>query len=741
MIHRVVGVPGGSEARAFAPRIPTRRSVSRPRLVDPLVGARDASVVLVSAPAGYGKSTLLAQWAAVDGRPFAWVELGAIHDDPVVLIEDVVAAIAEVVTFSPDLAGMLASPRPPIMTRVIPRLTRALRAVRHSFVLVLDDVQLVRAAAALEVIRAIVANLGPEAVIAVCTRGEAPFLTADLEARGAMVRIDAADLALNEHEASAMLRGAGLDLGPASLHEIVLASEGWAAGVAIAARVVARDGAVRHPVTPRGDHRLVSRYIREEVLRDRPSAIVDFLLATSVLERFSAELCDALRRADDSGPMLRQVLDENLFVIPLDARDEWFRYHTLFRDALVAELSRRSPDRMRELNRRASALALARGDGESAIHHALRAGDRGAAASIIWRFSPAGLSQGKAATLTRWLALFEPQEQRADVHLALTNAFVNVETRSDLVAEWADVVEVTRHEGPLSDGNPVEAMLAVLRATIASEGVASAGRHASVARALLVEDSPFMSMACLLEGAALHLQDDPAGRVRLEEALRRAWPAVPTIAVISAAWLGFAASLDGDWSAAASLADRAIDIIAGASLEEYGSSSIGHALAALTSAHAGAAADARRHQAHARRLLAIIGDVAPFFAVTVRLVLAKASLRLADEPTCFAMLAECRPLLPAVADAPLLIREIEAVQQARRRLPRGDVSSPGSLTSAELRILRFLPTHLTFRGIAEQIHVSRFTVKSQAMSIYRKLGVRSRSEAVERGIGLGLIDR
>jgi LuxR family maltose regulon positive regulatory protein len=713
----------------------------RERLVERLRAERAAAVVALAAPAGFGKSTVLAQWAAAEERPVAWIPLGPEHDDAVVLIEDVAAALAEAAAIDPGLSGMYASLRPPVSTRILPRLARALRGADTPFLLVLDDAHVITSAKALEVLSVLATSVGAGSQVALGARAVPDIHASMLRAEGRLATIGPAELAFDQVEVGEVLRASGAPADLEAIRAIAQVTEGWPVGVRLAAGALQERWPSQEDQPFSGEHHLVVDYVREELLGQQPSEVADFLLDTSVLERLSAARCDALLERGDSALVLDRLAREQMLLTPLDPRHEWFRYHQLFADALHAELERRDPARARELHRRACDVLASEGEGDAAVRHALLAGDRPAAAGLVWRLLPAYISAGRADTVRRWLDRFDPAERERDPHLALAHAWLHVETRSDLVGHWAGVAERCDHDGPLSDEESLEAAVRVLRATIGADGVEAMGREAALAFDEIPEGSPWRSLCRFFEGASLHLRDHPEeARARLEEGALRAGADYATVSVLCVSWLGAMDVLAGDWEGAAPSAERALAVMRESGLDEYGSAAIAVALAAAVSAHEDRHEEARRHQAHARRLVAVIEGVAPFFAASIRALLVRASLRIGDPLTAAVMLEEGEASLRDLPDAPVLAREYADLRTALAAVPRGALDGPGALTSAEMRILRFLPTHLSFREIGERLHVSRFTVKSQAMAVYRKLGVTSRSEAVARAGEMGLID-
>lgn len=733
--HPAADTIAASPRRTFAPPQARDELVPRARLLDELIADRTTPVLLVAAGPGYGKTTLLAQWAAADSRSFAWIHLRPEHDDPVLLVEEVVAALGEVTVLGGPVPRTTGAVRPPVESRILPALARAVRRAAPGFVLVLDDAQAVSSPLSLAVLRTVATSIPDGSRLAMGARGAPEIGVAALRAARALQEIGHEELAMGEHEAAGVLAETGAGLSDEDVTEVVRRTEGWPAGIYLAGLALHEGRASGGLGDLPGDHHLIADYIREELLEDLPPSDLDFLVETSLLDRLSGPVCDDLRGTGDGAVVLRALARRNRLIIPLDARREWFRYHPLFADTLRAELAARSPERARALHARAGDMCAAAGDGEGAVEHALAAGRRAEAAGRIWCFTPIYGTQGRVGTVVRWLERFSGAEHAADAHLALSMAWLHVETRSDLAARWMRTAEIAGHDGPLADGSTLAAQVALLRATMGADGVARMGEDAETAAAGLGPGNPFATLCCLFAGAAAHLRgDEVAGRARLEEGLARIGVAIPTMAALCISWLGVIAEFAGDEAEMIRRAGETRAVIEEAGLDEMGSAALGYALVALADARSGRRARAAHGAGEARRLLAQIDDVAPFFAVTTRLLLARTRLALGDPAAAAALAAEWARHLPAVADAPVLLREC-----ARTRDMAGGGAAAEPLTAAERRLLAYLPTHFSFREIATRVGVSRFTVKSQAASIYRKLGASSRGEAVERAEALGLI--
>jgi LuxR family transcriptional regulator, maltose regulon positive regulatory protein len=699
--------PSPSRPLRGLPRIDGRpappRWLRRSELLRRLRDARGARLVLVTAPAGYGKTTLLRQWAGEDPRPHAWLTLGRSHR------------------------------RAPLLADAVARTLEPL-APGAPFVLVLDDAHL--AAGALETVQALLAGLPGGAQIALGSRAVPGLPLGRLSAEGALLRVDATDLAFTRAEAEAVARAAGVEAEAGDLDAILEAMEGWPAGVALALEALRGGGP--GPAAADGP---VAEYLEEELLADLPEGARELMARTSVLERLSGPLCDALLGREGSGALLRDLERGSRFLVPLDPSGEWYRWRRPAAAALRRELRRSEPELEAGLHRRASAWLEATGDRAAAVAHARAAGDLRRAGELIWAAVPALLSRGSLGTLTDWLGGFADDEIAACPPLALAAAWCAVERRTELVEHWtwAAGCAAAGEPGPAWDAASVEPAIALLRAVVARDGVARMAEDAARASRLEAEGSPWRTVGRSLEGVARGLLGERGeARRLLEEGARRAGALLPSVRAQCLARLALLAGDEGDWDRAAGLAARARAAVEEYGLEGYASLASLHAISALALARTSGAGAPRADALRARHLLEGVVDIAPWLAVETRLILAQVDLLAGDAPAARAGVLQAGRLLPEGEDAPALLERLEAVRRAASGA-RSRGSEVASLTTAEIRVLQFLPTNLSFREIAGRLYVSRFTVKSQALSVYRKLSVSSRTEAVERARALGLV--
>jgi LuxR family maltose regulon positive regulatory protein len=400
-------------------RVPRRRRslVPRPRLIERLSSGTESALTLVSAPAGFGKTTLLADWlatSAADGRSAAWLSLDQRDNDPVVFWTYLVTALR---TAAPRVGGsalaLLESPQPPIEA-VLANLVNDLNAVSYDVVLVLDDYHVIEARDVHDAVAFLLEHLPGQIHLVIAGRADPALPLARLRGRGELVEIRAADLRFRPDETAAYLNEVmGLVLTAADVAALDGRTEGWIAALQLAAlSMQGRDDAAAFIAGFAGDDRYVVDYLAEEVLHRQPEDVQHFLLQTSILDRLSGPLCDAVTGQDGSKAKLAALERANLFLAPLDDRRRWYRYHQLFADVLRARLHDEQPGDVPGLHRRASAWYEQSGEPAEAIRHALAAGEVERAADLVESAIPALRRNRQEAALRGWLKVLPDEVVR-----------------------------------------------------------------------------------------------------------------------------------------------------------------------------------------------------------------------------------------------------------------------------------------------------------------------------------------
>jgi LuxR family maltose regulon positive regulatory protein len=730
------------ESRIHVPT-PRAGSVSRTALVNKLRAARSIPVATVIAPAGYGKTTLLSQWAARDSRPFAWVSIDDRDNDPVILLRHIAAALAREEPLPQRLLAALRSPGPSIWTAAVPRLAALLHA-RGPRVLVLDDFSLLRSRASLEAVAALIDDEADESTLVLSGRVPPRIALASLRAGGRLFELGTEDLALTQREAKLLLRATGLRLSDATTARLIGRCEGWAAALYLAALSI-RDAkqAGRSPIRFAGDDRYLADYFRSEYLAHLRPGPLRFLRRTSLLEEMSGPLCDAMLDDEGSAHELEKIERANLFLVALDNRREGYRYHSLFRGLLRRELLEQEPEIVPVLHRRAADWFEANGDAESALEHAYEAGDTERAAAILASIAVAVYYSGRIQIVERWVRRFDEagileRHPEAAVVCAGVHLFRGRRDQALGLLEAAERGDLTR---PVPDGSPsLRPWIRVLRAWLCEAGAKAMLADAEAALAELPEASNWRPGALLAQGAALHLlgEDERAEKILASAVRSAASCGADETAAIARGLRDLLLSERGDHAAAEELSNDADELLRSTDGRGYPARAFERATWAQVLLRNGRWNEARVALAAAQELRSFVTDAMPWLAVLTRLELARGLIALHDAEGAREILDEIDEICGRCPALGLLPARAEALGHELESLPELDGAASAGLTRAELRLLPLLATHLSFREIADELHVSRNTIKTQAISVYRKLGVSSRSEAIAEAHRLGL---
>ena len=719
-------------------------TVAKPDVIERLCTSALPFVTVV-APAGYGKTTLLAQWDEADPRPFAWVALDGRDDDPVVFLRYIAAAIHRVEPLPPDVFDALSGPGGSSWPIRVPPVGSALAALDGSLVLVLDDLHAVANPSCLDVLAELFRYVPTGSRIAIASREEPPLPLARWRALGSVHEIGMADLQLDEQEAQSLLDAAGVEVDAGEVAELTERTEGWAAGLYLTA--LSMQAGAPSPAGAagfNGDDRFVSDYFSLELLSRLPTAEAHFLKYTAVLDRMSGGLCDAVLQTTRTAHTLERLERTNCFVVPLDRRAGWYRYHHLFGQLLRDELERSEPDVVPALNARAMAWCIANGFMEAAVVYGHAAGETDTVAGLVDALALRVHYDGRHDTLDEWLGWFSDDELRRYPALAVEGAWVRALTGRPAEAErWLALADGATSTIPLSDGSAtIEPWVANLRAGMMPDGVDRALADADLALDQFPPTSGWRPAALFLRGTARALldatgpaTDDLAAAVDAG----RASGAVEVV-ILAQAQLALLAANQGAWGEAGQRARAAQALVEEANLGDYSSSALAYVATARVALHEARPEDARAALTRAHRLRPLLDHSLPWLTIQVGLELARTHLALADASAARTVLNETELVLALRPDMGLLV---EDARELRERVTA--TSGPGgawamSLTGAELRLLPYLATHLMFPEIAARLFISRNTVKSEAVAIYRKLGVSSRSEAIERAVEVGLLE-
>ncbi len=456
-------------------------------------------MVGVTAPAGYGKSTLLVEWALAEDRRVGWVSLDRFDDDPAVLLTLMASAYARVSPGDSELVADMRGPGVSVLGRAAPLLASALRASPVPFVLILDDLHELRSPGCHDALSVVISGIPTGSQLVAASRFEQPHVPR-LRASGDAVEILAQDLALDAAGIEQIFAGAHVSLTPEVAAEVTARTEGWPVGVYLAA-VIARDSH-GEALTVSGDDRYVADYLYREALVQLPDDIQRFLRRTCVLDQLRAPLSDAVLGGSDAQEKLRSLEASNSFLIPLDRRREWYRYHALFREFLLGELRRVEPDVITKLHLRAADWYQSNGSPALALEHLLNTAERDRCVQLVTELTLPTYQAGQLSTVQRWFSALGDSAIEAYPPLAVLAGWITAMTGQNAEAQrWAAILDTASFDLVPADGTAsFVSGRAMLRAVMAAAGPEQAMSDASVAVAQEPPWSVWRDQALYLSG-------------------------------------------------------------------------------------------------------------------------------------------------------------------------------------------------------------------------------------------------
>ena len=611
--------------------------------------------------------------------------------------------------------------------------------------LVFDDVHALRNAECRAALSMLADHVPGGSRLALAGRDQPPLPVARLRAEGKILEIGPGDLSLTQREASALLRNVELALGEGEVAELHQRTEGWPAGLYLAALYLKEGGPLgRAGVSFGGDDLFVSEYLESEFLARISQRQRAFLTRTAVLERMCGPLCEAVLEQDGSADILDGLARSNLLLVPLDRRGQWYRYHHLFRDMLLAGLERREPSLIPVLRRRAAAWCLRNDLPEEALEYSIAAGDVDAAAGLVQSLWLPALWQSRVATIQRWFGWLEQNGKIGEHPIVAVGATIisAVTGRPAEADRWADAVDRWQEDAAQQDDPAAGAWAVALQAILCRRGAGQMRADADDAARRFAALGAMLPVIPLLQGLARVLSGDPdSGDAYFDDAVsigeKGGVPEVRAIARCERALLAMAHS---QWDQAETFAGQAPDVLRAAGVEESFATPLVCPVRARVHLHRGDAPAARQELVSAQRLRPLLTYAVPYLAVQARIELAHAHLTLGDTAGARTLMREIDELLTRRPGLGTLAVQAQTLK-AQLAKQRGSIT-PGasSLTAAELRLLPLLSTYLPLREIAAELFLSPHTIKTQTSSIYRKLGASTRSQAVTRARQLGLLD-
>jgi LuxR family transcriptional regulator, maltose regulon positive regulatory protein len=725
-------IPHTGLGTKFRPPSPRRGTVERTALVQRLE-ASDSPVIMLVAPPGYGKTTVLAQWAERLGSKVAWVSCDRTDNDPAALWAAVAASVDAVAGTGPGPAQVLSARGGGV--DVVPAFVAALEQASSPMTIVLDHLEEVSSQQSRAAIAEFVIRVPEGWRVALASRERLPVATARLRAEGKVTELGPMDLAMSVQEAEALLTGADVHTGARAASDLVELTEGWPVGLYLGGLSLHAGNRLEEASAGGGD-RWITDYLSSELIANLSGEEVRFLVRTSLVERLSGPLCDALLDTSGSARTLERLVGRTMLVLPLDRHREWYRYHHLLRDHLLGELRMDHQDETPRLHARASAWFEANGMPEEAVEHAIAAGDATPVGRLVLELMSPVWASGRAGTVLRWMHWLArhpsaPHKAALMAHGSLMYALLGRAAEAEEMAAHAQRLPAT---GTLPDGSTVAATISYLRANLAPDGIASMREDARAAVDGLAPSSPFRAtmlhvegVSHLLEGGSLDAADADLAHAADLAAARGNSPLVSLIL----AERSLVASGRADRPAADSFAHTALAMIDDGGFDGYWTSALVLAAAARAAARNGDIPAARRLARRASLLRPLLTYALPVVSVQALVELAHAYVGFAEVDGARAVLSQAGSILQQRPLLGTLVEELESLN-GRVGPVAGTARGASSLTAAELRLVPLLPTHLTMPEIGEQLHLSRHTVKSQVISLYRKLGVSSRSGAVAR---------
>ncbi len=727
-------------------RPPTREEwVERTRLLESLDNAAKRPVVLMAAPAGFGKTTLVAQWLDSHRRePAAWVSVDSRDNDPVRLWTHVAMALDRAgCSPTEDVTAFMAARGGEVIAGVLPQLIQAMAEMREDLAILLDDFHLLQDAACHQQVEFLVEHLPPQVHLVIITRADPGLRLGRLRATGQLAEIRAADLAFNADETSSLLALEGVRLAEGTVRDLVRRTEGWPAGLYLATLSMSGRPDPDEFVREVSDgNRFIGDFLTEEVLAGHMDEVRDFIRTVSILDRFSAALCDFIRETTGSAAILHDLERSNLFLVPLDEERTWFRFHHLFASVARSELEVEHPERVPVLHARAARWFRDHGHVDEAVTHSLASGSKREAALLVQANWLTYVDNGRAATVLAWLDALGASSIANDPAARVTAAWMAaISGDRAALKEHLAALEEFQDVGPLPDGTrSVESAISMIRGVFGYGGPVE--MTASAQRALELETdggSPYYSVAHMSRGHAAYVAGDLDLAVDLfaKASQNEAAPAI--IRVLALAGRSLAEDERGHHDHSRALAEEAMEVVDARGLRGMPQASIAFTAlgqAQLDTGELPAALATIEQGFVLRRKNPAQG---PWGGLHHILAASRVALAAGQFPMAQQLAEEASARMDDYPDGMDSMRARLGAIQTEIRSPRTD--SPGSetLTERELEVLRLLQGSLSLRDIADELYISPNTVKTHAKAVYRKLGASSRTDAVRIARGQLLV--
>lgn len=725
-------------------RVPAPRPklVRRERLLERLNDSADRRITLIQAPAGYGKSSVLAQWAESDPlRRFGWLTLEATDNDPVLFVRYILFSLRALVPGFADRAwGLLHGPQPDLDALVTLVLNGSLD-IPVRIALILDDYHVIVNPRCHELMQHFVDHLPRSMQVAFGTRTRPPLSLSKFETSGLGLTIDATALLFSSEETKEALYKAGNRPGREAVAHVQDLSEGWPAAVHLYATSV--DPISIGKDSP-GGVTAVNSYLMEEMLNHFSAGERADLAKWSILRHLNGDLCDRVADRTDSAKHLRQLSQANLLLMPLDTRGNCYRFHDLLIDALQREFAEHPPEQQRAAHRLAMEWWVENDDIAQAIHHALEAGEHQSAAELLCANWFEYMLNGLLETVSDWIGRFPAEALLAYPPILIASAWImafsgNVKETHRFAAKAREL----SFDGPMLDGTTSYASaLAILQSGLGHDGMKDSSKHAEIAYQIEPFGSEWRPLAAALAGVTrfgLGRYDD--ARIALTEAAQTL-AGEDGVATYARGQLALLELHQGNWAEGSRQAELACEQIEESNLDDLLSSGAAKTASAAANAHFEYRASALERIRSVASIQQVLSDAIPFDAFQINLVAAETYLLLGDYGSARIHARAASSRLEAFGDAGIFEERLAEVQ--RVVVSKGDAADrseaePNTLTDRELQVLVLLQSDLSVREIGRALYVSRNTAKSHVANLYRKLGVTTRTAAIARGRQLDLI--
>jgi len=723
--------------------MPARERVARERLLECLdtgihLGHR---LILVSAPAGFGKTTVVSDWIRQRDIQAAWLSLDENENDPIRFLIYFITALQQIdVTLGEDVISILDSSQPPPVETALTALLNQITGLPGQIVLVLDDYHLIENRAIQNGVAFFVENLPHQVHLLIVSRADPPLPLARFRARGQMTELRVANLRFTEEEISSFFKQVlGFDISLDHLRSLGTRTEGWIAGLQMAALSMRSKPNIDEFVREfSGSHRFILDYLTEEVIQDQPANLQQFILKTSILERLCGSLCDAVTGQEESQETLEKIEITNLFLTPLDDARVWYRYHRLFADVMANRLQRIFPDQVHKLHLLAAQWFRENNLFSEAIDHALAGNDYLLAAEIVENQSMNLLKVGSLVTLLGWLNKFSPEviAKRPRLGIVLAWVYLLMGKLEDIEGYLATAENNLPNLTNLKNLDELRGQIAAVRAYLAARqgSMGDAIAQAQLALEWLPEDD--LSVRCVvvfvLGGIHYMRQDIPSALAAMKDAARFGEQAGNLNVAVSA--LNSVAGVllhQGNLEESEKTFNQAMQL---------GTGRNGQPLPITAGIQSGLAeirlvqkdlTGAREYAQAGLVLGEIWGD--PDSQFGCYLVLAQVEHLEGHPEEARAALEKARQLAATRHLTPGQAEQISSCEAAISRAVSGGIDQGlliNPLSKRELEVLRLFTEGLSNQEIADKLIISLGTVKAHSSNIYRKLDVRNRAQAV-----------